>query len=337
MHFSKAQWYGIKSHIQKYFPSLKLYGEKYLPLFYQNPNSAPEHFAYLCPLCIKNGMIFDRVNFFGSHSEFSLDHFPPESVGGFLKILICKKCNNDAGGMYEDSLKDLIATMAFNNNVKSAKRKAKAKISDIPGNYDISLTMNGNKKIEISLKPNEKSKTKLLDQWIGASKTNFDWKIDLTIPHVNNTKVSKALLKAAYLYCFHGWGYEFVFSYTGEMIRKVLSNEINYPLNNPSFWLGEAGKNQRLPVGLCQLQSPSEWKSFMINMVLTDKETGFKELASVLIPGPDKEDWLYLGEIQKLLNGKPIMDISMAHIVENYLGTNVYDGYSRCWKSLKQL
>lgn len=338
MNISPSMLEIIKAHVQEYFPSLSTYKEKYVQLFYQDTKSAPKHFAYLCPMCVRNGLVIDAVNGLGIHSEFSADHFPPDSVGGFLTILVCKKCNNDAGGIYEKSLKEKIRALSFNHDIVSAKQIGKAKISDIPGNYTISLTMQEDKIIELSLKPKQNSNTPFLDEWLKRPKPDMNWKIELTIPIIDEAKVSKSLLKAAYLFCFHSWGYEFVFSYTGEMIRKVLSGEEEYPLKTPSFWLGGIFKTsniQRLPVGLCYLKAPKEWQVFMINVVLKDKETGFGELASVLIPGPNKEDWEDLYRLQKELDDEPVVDISMAHVTENILSTNVLNGYSQSWSLLK--
>ena len=55
---------------------------------------------------------------------------------------------------------------------------------------------------EISFKPNPKKKFPPLDNWIEESKNSFDWKANLTFGIPDDKKVSKSLLKAAYLYCF---------------------------------------------------------------------------------------------------------------------------------------
>jgi hypothetical protein len=47
-------------------------------------------YEYACPLCLR---LFPQDQI----KHLSLDHVPPESVGGKLEILTCKTCNNTAG------------------------------------------------------------------------------------------------------------------------------------------------------------------------------------------------------------------------------------------------
>lgn len=326
----------IKSHLLNYFKSLRNYPDKYLHHFFIDTTNPPEHFAYLCPLCILNGIIVEKSIGLGMHANFDLDHFPPESVGGFQKILVCKKCNNDAGGHHDYSLKEKIQQLSFNNKTPDATLKSKFIATNLTGNYPSLMTIDKDGKIEISLKPNPKMHAPFLDDFIEYSKENHDYKIELTQRTPDDKKVSKALVKTAYLTCFDMWGYEFIFSNTGEMIRKYLNDEIDYPVLCPSFWLGSIAKSEniRMPLGLCYLKEPIEWKSFIVNICLQDKETGFSEIASVLIPGPSQTDWENLGKIQTLLSAKPVATISIAHVTENLINDNIFDGYTKDWELL---
>ncbi len=326
----------IKSHLLTYFKSLKNYPDKYLHRFFVDTTNPPEHFAYICPLCLMNGIIVEQSIGLGMHADFSLDHYPPESVGGVQKILVCKKCNNDAGTIYDFSLKEKIQQLAFNSNTPNSSLNSKFIATNLTGRYPSKLTMDKDGKIEISLKPNLSMHAPFLDEFIEYSKDNHDYKIELTQKTPDEKKVSKALVKTAYLTCFDMWGYEFVFSNTGEMIRKFLNDECEYPVLNPSFWLGSITKAEgiRLPLGLCYLKEPTEWQSFIINICLQDKETDFSEVAAVLIPGPSKEDWENLTKIQTMLNAMPITNISIAHVTENLIIDNIFDGYTKDWKLL---
>jgi len=73
--------------------------------------------------------------------------------------------------------------------------------------------------------------------------------------------VSRALLKAAYLYCFGNWGYDFVFSTAGNVVLNALNGELNYPINVPIAWWGNEIKEKGLgdfPLGSCLIQEPKE-------------------------------------------------------------------------------
>lgn len=333
----------IENHFARFYPSLNCYLNKYAGSFFIDPKNILPHIAYLCPLCLKSGIIYEPSFGLGMHAEFSLDHFPPKSVGGFLKILVCKKCNNDAGGIYENSLKEKMRNMSFNKGIFSSHLNAKAKIitpsgdAKIPGRYSSRLSIDEEGKIEISLKPKTSVPVPHLDKWIEDSKTDTNYKIELTVPVADESKVSKSLLKAAYLFCFDSWGYDFAYSESGEKIRKVLHDEIGYPAKTPSFWLRETIEKHEIPftpLGLCYLKKPAECKCFMINMILEDITTGYKNLASVLIPNPTKEGWDDLARIQTYFDANPETEISMAHVTDFTLHNGLLDGYHQSWLNL---
>ena len=47
----------VAKHFAGFSKSLKLYPDSYLPLIFNDPANPPEHLAYLCPLCLKNGLV----------------------------------------------------------------------------------------------------------------------------------------------------------------------------------------------------------------------------------------------------------------------------------------
>ncbi|MDB5111924.1 MAG: hypothetical protein JWR67_3038 [Mucilaginibacter sp.] len=321
-------------HFAKYYPSLKNYPEKYQPLFFNPGAVVTDHMAYLCPLCLKNGMILFEDLFADTRSKFSLDHFPPESVGGFLTVVVCKKCNNDAGGQYEHALKELIQTMSLNNRTPGAKVKGKMEIEGLTGRYASSIEVRDDGEFVISFKPNLKAHVPHLDDWLDKSADENKWKADLTIPQADEKKISKSLLKAAYLHCFERWGYEFSYSYTGEMIRNVLLGIDEYPILNPSFWLGNIPNAGRLPLGVCYLRQPTALRCFIVNMEVKDQTTNYRNLASVLIPGPAEKDWDKLLLIKDQLESNSSHTLSMAHVTDNMLFYGITDGYHKSYAEL---
>src|SRR5260370_42156106 len=52
---------------------------------------------YLCPLCSDTWLTVEE---FGT-GELTVEHVPPEVLGGDDLVLTCKKCNNDAGGRFD--------------------------------------------------------------------------------------------------------------------------------------------------------------------------------------------------------------------------------------------
>ncbi|WP_316763653.1 HNH endonuclease [Pedobacter aquatilis] len=325
----------INQHVQRYFPSLNANKEKYLSIFFQSHETVPDHFAYICPICVNTGVAFLEEYYLDTNADLTLDHFPPESVGGKQTLLVCKKCNNEAGGGFEGALKQKIEDISFNNLIGSSKRKMKTKISAVKGNYPGILSVRNDGTFGIDFKASEKVHAPLLDQWVENSKGDYSWTAEVTYFVADEDKVSKSLLKAAYLYCFQYWGYGFSYSNTADNIRKILSGDMEYPLKNPSFWLGKIAKSiERLQLGLCYVTAGDEFKCFCVNVQIIDKQTKHIEVACILIPGPTKSDWDELVRIQTILDKEPTMQVSFAHVMGNRAGDLIYDGYERSWTYL---
>ena len=118
----------LLTHLLNFSQSLKYYPEKYIHLIFQDNITPPLHHAYVCPLCLKNSIIVDQTGLYMT-AEFSLDHFPPESSGGRLKILVCKKCNCEAGTLYDYSIKQKLQHVSFDRRIPSSSLTAKSEIT----------------------------------------------------------------------------------------------------------------------------------------------------------------------------------------------------------------
>jgi hypothetical protein len=331
----------LLEHLHKYSASLSKYPEKYIHLFFNSSENTPAHFAYICPICVKHGIIYlDDKYIVTTKTGMTLDHFPPESVGGNETLLVCRDCNSKAGSGYEYVLAQKIAEVAFNSGTANAVSKAKTEISGVKGRYNSKVSIGENGKLIISFKPNKKAHTPLLDQFLEKSADDLNWTAQLTIQSANEKKVSLSLLKAAYLFCFESWGYEFVFSSTGKSIRKILNDEGDYPLENPSFWIGDVvkkGQAESLPIGVCYLQNPKDWELFIVNIVLKDLSTRYENVVSVLIPGPDGSNWLNLDETRMILDSGQEITLTMAHVTKDLLSYGELNGYTKNWEMIKSL
>lgn len=323
----------IKEHLIKYSFSLQPYRKHYLSFWQLSDDS--KYFGYLCPLCLINGFWIDMKEvLYGAGGPFSLDHYPPESVGGWEKIVVCKKCNSKAGSEYDAALPKKLSALSFNAKIQGSTLPAKSAISTIKGNYSSKVSIRADGEFEVSFKPNPKAHAPLLDDWLEASTTDLNWTVDVTIPIPDETLVARAMLKAAYLYCFAGWGYEFSYSYTGSLLRQVIFGEGSYPLNVPAVWLGEsAGEGMSMPIGLCKF-STDRLHCFAVCMPVKDITTKFSDLACILIPGPDEENWNEVMNTFPLLTAQSSLTLSVAHITEHLITDGTISGYTESWQAL---
>jgi hypothetical protein len=83
-----------RAHLATYSHTIVHNTEKYAPLIETAGETFSPFNLYVCPLCTDSYFYVGRNEILGN-AEFSLDHLPPESVGGTFKVLSCKKCNNE--------------------------------------------------------------------------------------------------------------------------------------------------------------------------------------------------------------------------------------------------
>jgi hypothetical protein len=327
----------IAKYLRWYFPSLQRHTDRYAQLFFHESATVPNHLAYVCPMCILNGILIlpnaEKPMF---SSEFSQDHFPPKSVGGTYTMLVCKDCNNKAGGEIDFVLKDQLSRMSLENRTPLSQVKAVTTIEGIPGNYKGRFSINENGEAVLGFNQEGKKDAPYLNQWINEPGKN--WEAKVTIRNPDEEKVAKALVRAAYLFCFGIWGYEFAFSRSAELIRRYLAGECEYPIRVPLAWLGSELNNvESIPAGVCQLLQPVEARCFLVNIVLVDQETGFREIAVVPIANPTDTGWEDLGNLKELFE-RLFLDktpVTFNHADQYTLQQGVLDGYTKSWEYLR--
>jgi hypothetical protein len=113
----------------------------------ENNGNADRQIAYLCPLCLKAAVII--VDGVVQHeSEFTLDHYPPESVGGNQTVLACKDCNGNAGKDIDYVLKNWLEDQAVVNNIPGSRIPISFAFKDTPGYYKGVIKRDGTEKID---------------------------------------------------------------------------------------------------------------------------------------------------------------------------------------------
>ncbi len=319
----------LRPHLLYFWASLSLFQKKYFDLIFKNQTSIPKHLAYLCPLCLKNFLV-ELEEERKQSSEFTLDHFPPESVGGKLKILTCKKCNNEAGAYYESELINKMNYEATLSNIDNAKIPAKFSLIGIPGNFTCYIKKNNKDKLDVNFPIKSKNQSPFLNYWLENKSNNTSWEGKMTIQRPNDEKVVKALLKTAYLICFANFGYDFTFSSNGELIRAVLNNKEVYPCEFPLFWLNkkDLSLNFETHLGLRIIEKPINLQTFAVNIALNLNDN--TSIACILIPFPGKDGWEKLKEINNFQKNKPQVAISFKKVVA-VLPNNIFDGYTKAW------
>lgn len=279
----------LNEHFEFYFiKSLKYYPERYINLVMNPGFDMPTHVAYLCPMCAKNIIFLDSSGSLRTSGEFNKDHYPAKSVGGRNIILLCTKCNSEAGYKFDFTLKQHLEVVRFSKKVPNSGMKTKTTVEGLKGYFNSRLLINEKGEYEFLDKTDPTYSIPHLDEHF---KKNPDFPFNITYCVPDNTKIQKALLHAAYLYCFEKFGYEFVFSDAGELIRKVLKDEEEYPADTIDLNLDSKNHLDTLPIGVSFISKPMDLQSLVAVIELFDKDSGYKCLKIVLIPNQRKTEF----------------------------------------------
>lgn len=322
----------LKKHLFNFFPSLRQYPKEYLSLILINPIEIPEHMAYLCPLCLKNFIYYVPTQLIWSES-FSLDHFPPEDLKGKHSVLVCKPCNNNAGSLYEAQLKEIVERECFNKKVANSTINSKVTISDVRGWHSGKFSINENEEYTFELATNQIKNLPELADW--QNKPVGAWKMNATIKDTDEVKLAKSLLKATYLYCFYQWGYSFVFSESGKLLRDAIKEPSTYPIKIPSIWLDNKSPNvdlKSITPGVIFISEPKEFQSIFVNIPLELVHLNYKCIIPIQIPSPVLENIKKMQEINDNILAQQIITMKIAPI--NFPHPGMEDSFSYTWSSL---
>ena len=337
----------LLEHFKKYFAqSLQHFPSLYVKNFMpdvKDGDKLPNHLFYLCPLCASNFiMVLKTEQADGTFeesvkltSDFSLDHYPPESAGGKNKVLVCKTCNNTAGHAYDLEVKKHIQHVSLGKEGVSTKVDIKHNIEGV-GYFSGMLESNEKNEWVFHMKKQEKDKIKPVDEWI-ADSNKKDFTITITMPTPKDEPFQKAMLKTAYLYCFSHFGYEFVFSRAGNLIRKVLKGEAEYPIKVAPLQFERHNQKHfdNITIGVCYISQPQNLRSFVVNIKLKYIENGYEAIHSVFIPDPTEMGVEDLKRIPLAIQAQEHTDIEITSL-NNILHSTPL-AYSQTWLQMKDL
>lgn len=314
----------LRSHFNTYSRTLFEHFKKFAPILTSNSKIITHNNLYVCPLCTLN-YFSEQSDGIEGNAEFSLDHVPPESVGGKFKVLTCKKCNNKSGE-YEAELLRLVNFGSIpDRKSKSILPKMKVANKDTGEEFEAIIQINKGKS-NITFNEEAKKFNENLIKFLGELHLGKIKTLRLSVPSPDLEKIERALLKSAYLACFVWWGYDFVYSDNGELIRKTINGQIRYPTRVPTIWVEE--KTMELPKGVGIITKDGEKISFVVNLEIRSKTQTF--MASILIPNPTERGWQKLAELNKYVESKTLTEFQCTTIPTSVRN----NGYNLGWNQI---
>lgn len=245
--------------------------------------------SYICPLCRR---IFNIVQLGEQvNSYITIEHVPPENLGGKPIVLTCKSCNSTCGHDLDVYLRNEVEyhERAFFNGSKGHFSKYNH------GGVEVNAITNEDKDGIIDIKIERKLNSPVvLDKFCESIKSSAD---DLRIDghlilgdHKRNTKLAEvALLKSAYLYAFYKFGYRYILSSNLDAIRMQIQNPSedilppHYILFNESY----IPKNKPDDIYIFTLDGE---RVLVVILTLKLSNSNYPHRFAIVLPMPGKED-----------------------------------------------
>lgn len=206
-----------------------------LPFMTSDGHDTVRKESYICPLCLR---LFRLAQLGKDINKYiTLEHIPPDNLGGKPLVLTCKDCNSNCGhdldvylrnelehreGKFFNDPKGYVSRFEYGGNSVNAIMK-----EDENGIVDIYVE-------------NKHNPPGNVDRFVESTKACDG---DLSIPgyfklgnHRRKTEVvDVAILKSAYLFAFYKLGYRYILSTNLNAIRKQILNPNEKVL--PPFYL----------------------------------------------------------------------------------------------------
>jgi hypothetical protein len=265
---------------------------------------------YPCPLC---GF------FFGEHQldtkkspHLTIEHVPPEAIGGKPLILTCNKCNSKDGYTLDAEIKKRVRFSAVNTGHERISTKYTLNDSmRIDGL--IGLDEKGNLSSDFDPK---RTNPKNLENLLSLLKTEgAKGKLNFTLYPGQGERVKLSLLRTAYLSAFWKMGFGYALCSSSIELARIIHNkelpgEFQISLN--AALLPELNK------GIYYICKPTELQSFLV--VFTQRHKSYEERRAIILPAcHDKSLEIYL-RAYELRNSKNV-NIEVAPLFDlDYVG-----------------
>jgi len=173
---------------------------------------APE--VFVCPICLAE---FNKASLNAEPSPLSLGHVWPDSMGGGLTTLECRKCNNTLGSKADRALVEYSKLSKFqadggirNGVVSIGGNELRCQITKTGTNWEI-VESSGHNHPLISDKVRDNVK----------NLESIALKVSFRIPGTSVTR-DLGIVHSAYLQLFHVLGYEYALSAGGKWVANQL-------------------------------------------------------------------------------------------------------------------
>lgn len=250
----------------------------------------------LCPICLD--IFLENQLEISSENYLTLEHNPPDSLGGKANILTCKSCNNKLGHKCDVALLNYLLDQDFKNFKPNSKHRT---ILKNPKGDKVTAIINWDNdgKLIIDVKGKHSNPKDLKNIIESEEKGIFPnendpysfftskWNFEFESPNKGDMRLASiALLKIGYLLAFEKFGHIFLFNKNLDIIRKQILNPDENIIKDP-FWI-----NYNFPenlLGMSIIEKPKKLNAFVSTFKLVTP-SGSPQI-SIVLPKYGENDY----------------------------------------------
>lgn len=284
--------------------------------------------GYICPLCFDVFFLNDLDDKLPNH--LTAEDIPPKKMGGKVRALSCKKCNNEKGGKDLDAhLLNRLMEIDFHSFLPKSQTKATFELNGNKVNGVVEIDVKGVLKLDIQttrsnpIQSKDFMKDLILPQTIynpyfypekafepRPLTANFKLK-PLNLSDERRAEV--ALLRIAYLIAFSTFGNGFLINGNLFKVREQIQNPIKDILPKV-FWIKYDFPKEFIGINI--IKAPQELRCFLIVFELSTKSK-LRQFA-IALPGPSSPGIKIYENLEKYLCNDSVgsVDVDIEHLGE---------------------
>lgn len=262
--------------------------------------------AYICPLCQHVYAI--------AHEALTLEHVPPESVGGKPILVTCKACNNSQGADLDAYLMNELEISHNLNHLDTFPQKSRIAFNGIEINGQTTFSKSEGFKFMISPDNNNPIEFEGFMKEARNAKEGYEIKLTACITNrKRNTGLANiALLKSAYLMAFQKLGYMYVLNPSTNKVREQILNPKEQLIIAPYVIADENGIPKDIPQGVYYAQL-DDIVCIVVVIDLQLPKSEQKHRKAVVLPNPmDSHNMIYTALSQHV---KRFVNVNISQIV----------------------
>lgn len=285
--------------------------------------------GYVCPVCQK---IYSKDALFSKEYKdyLTLEHVPPGKLGGSVKLLTCKVCNNNQGSKLESHLIENLKTKDFHSGIPGVYREARFLVDGKwnTGGKIINTKHGGFEFQAIRKQSNHNHYKRLFEEEDQDIK-----KIDVTINHRYKKRRSEiALLRIGYLWLYSELGHSILINENIQTIRKQILEPKKVRIKTIVSFVGDLRDELE---GVNIIKEPKSLLSFAV--VFRTKTENKERKHLVLLPGPSDPGLKIYENLKNLADADGNTQLKLTKLRNGDILTDpdrVFD-YYKAWNWLK--